>query len=121
MLQFIREGGTGMLVTGVWGIVGLVMAGMFVYRPSASREGFVQGISRAVLAAGIASTVFGMISLSRAISICESMGAECRMSLFALFAEGMGEAFNNLALGFTLVAFIQLGAAFGRMRMRSTT
>lgn len=110
----IQEGGFATWSTLAWGFAGLCFAAFFAARPTKARWAFVKAMQLTIFGSAMVGTLFGSIGVTKAYQGCNQV-ADCTDGHLILVA-GLGEALNNLALGFVFITLIAFVSAFGRLR-----
>jgi hypothetical protein len=115
MREFFHEGGFGMYPTALFGIISLILAVWYAWKPSARMLPLVRGLGAAALLAGVLGTVMGIKSTIAGIMGTAELAGE-RLGVVAL--AGLYESSNNLVLALVLVVFVVLAVGVGGFRSR---
>jgi hypothetical protein len=118
MLNFMLEGGVPMVFILVFGVVTLVAAGLFMWRPEAHKVGFLVWMS----AATVFATLSGIISDLGAVFTKVPSNPEWAQSpdVHLIVMTGLGESTRPGTLGFSLLMLVALLVAVGYRRMPRT-
>ncbi len=115
MMEFMRAGGWAMWVVLLFGLISLVAAALFAYRPDERKIGFIRAMS--------ASTLFSILSGVSAdlAAVMSKVPAHPEWSkspdLHLIIMTGIGESLAPAVLGFTMLSLVWMIAAVGVRRL----
>ncbi len=109
-MQFIIEGGWGVLPASLFGLLSLALALSFAQRGQRSTLLLVAGFSVATLLFGFLGTITGVQSAVRYVS--------ANAAQTEVFLVGLREALNSLVIAFSLTSLSTLVATIGLYRNR---
>jgi hypothetical protein len=110
MFQHFAEGGWGMWALLGVGLPGLATALRYAVTADGRLEGALEAMARAVLCLALSGFFTGVVATGGYLE------AHPEAPFAATAFQGVKEATNNLALGFTLLALVHLALAVGRRR-----
>ncbi len=115
MSWIMNAGGAPAWFVALFGIIALLSAIQFAYRPSSQRLEFVRHVSRATLW----STLAGIVADLAAVFFHVPHHPEWSKSptIHLIVMEGLAESMAPGILGFTLLALVAFITAFGVRRM----
>lgn len=113
MQDALHQGGWGMVPTLLFGLIALGTALRFAVQGRGRLLGFLESLSRAVLAFSLSAFFTGVVVSLSALEPPSSLGEDTARVLLI----GLRDATHNLALGFTLLSLIHLLIAVGRRRL----
>jgi len=115
MMDFMRAGGFSMWVVLLFGMITLVLAGLFVWRPSHRRVAVLRGLTVATcfavlsgLSANVAAVMFKVPSRPEWAHSPD---------IHLIVMTGIGESLTVAILGFTILALAWLMTAVGQRRL----
>jgi hypothetical protein len=113
MLDLVMQGGGGMVPVLLFGLIALVTAGLFVWRPEPRKLAYLRGMSVATIFAILAAVAADLsAALHHTAGDPERWGADWHLALLV----GLGESLAPAILGFALLALVWMLAAFGMRR-----
>ena len=113
MLQGFREGGWGMFLILIFGLLTLGAGLRFAIRADDRLRSFVETMSTAVLYFSLAGFITGLIATGHYIETKQLTGGEAGLILI----QGVKESLNNLAFGMLLLGLVHMVLAVGRRRV----
>jgi hypothetical protein len=111
MVRFFEDGGFAMWVILLFGLITLVTAGLYAWKPNHRRYGFLQAMSRATVFASLAGMCAGFTATLFYLSATNNIPD---VHLEAM--RGIGESLCNPILGFTILGVCWFITAFGERR-----
>jgi hypothetical protein len=115
MMEFMREGGLGIWVVLAFGLLGLVSASLFVWRPREKNLLFLKALSKAVLYAALLGTLTGLAAVFHKVPANPEWARSPELHLIVMM--GLGEALACLILGVGFLTVQHLLTAFGVRRL----
>jgi hypothetical protein len=115
MMDFLRAGGIGTWVVLLFGLITLVSAAIYAFRPTERRAGFLRGMSQATLFATLAGTTTGFAAVMSKVPSRPQWAHSPDMPLIVM--TGLGEALTCAIIGFVMLALCWLMGAVGNRRL----
>jgi hypothetical protein len=115
MVEFIRAGGYPTIVTLVFGVIILVLGGLFVWRPSERRYRVLKAMSTATCFSVIGGVCSNFAAVMSKVPNHPEWSKSPDVHLIVMY--GIGEALTTAILGFTILSLAWLMAAVGQRRL----
>ena len=113
MIEFFKEGGFGMFPILFMGLATLVSAGLYAYKPSRRKLGFIVAVGLATLFATVGATLTDIGTVCHAVAGDERFAKEDRP---LVFLQGMKESTRPGVFGTTILSVAALLVAAGMSR-----
>jgi hypothetical protein len=115
MIQFMRAGGFPIWIVLLFGLITLVVAGLFVWRPDERKHGMLRGMTMATQY----SIWTALFSCLAAVMFKVPQTPEWAKSpdLPLIVMTGIGESLTPCILGFTILSLAWLLGAVGKRRL----
>lgn len=111
MKDLMINGGPGMWLILLFGVLSLATAGWFAWRAEGRVRGFLDAMGRAVKAAALAATSLDLLV------VCSRVADERPDLRWVLMLKGVSESLSPLVLGFAFLALIHFFTAIGQRRV----
>jgi hypothetical protein len=115
MMEFMRAGGFGTWAILLFGLITLVAAATFAWRPTERRAGFLRGMSQATLYSTLTAIVAGFAAVMSKVPARPEWAKSPDMPLIVM--TGLGEALTCGILGFAILSLCWLMGAVGNRRL----
>jgi hypothetical protein len=114
MLDFMRAGGYATWVVLLLGLIALVAAATFLWRPNDKKIGFVRAMSAATVFASVGGVLSGIAAVMYHVPANPEWAESPKIHLIIM--EGLGESMSSGILGFSILMVVWLMMAFGFRR-----
>lgn len=114
MLHFMRAGGLAMWPILILGIVSLVVAGSFAWRPTERKLGLIRPLSVATVFLSLTGTFTGLAATMIHVTTLPKFAESPKLPLYLMM--GIGESISSVILGFGILSVVWILAAFGLRR-----
>lgn len=115
MSWLLKAGGAPSFVTVVFGLVALVAAARFAWRPEPGRLAYIGGLGLAVLFASLAGVAADLAAVAVNVAGNEAWASSPELPVIVLM--GFGESMAPAILGFSVLSVVALVSAVGLRRM----
>ena len=115
MLSLIQQGGFGAYPVVLFGLISLVTAALFVWRPDRRKLAYLRGMTTATVFA-----VLTAVAAGAAVTLHTAAGWEDpEMMWWQVLLMGLGETLASAILGFAILAIVWMLTAFGLRRLEA--
>lgn len=115
MIELFRAGGAPMLFVVIFGVLALISAGLFVWRPSEARLRPLQALDRATLYSALAGVVAGLAAVGYHVPQNPAWAKSPDLPLIVM--TGIAESMSAPIFGFTFLALSAMLQAAGLRRL----
>jgi hypothetical protein len=114
MLDFMLAGGYATWLILLFGLITLVMSGIYLWKPNEKRYAFIRAMSKATLYTTLGGLCAGFAAVMYHVPSNPQWAHSPDLHLIVM--EGLGEAFSSPILGFSILGVCWLITAFGERR-----
>ena len=114
-MDFMRAGGVPMWIVLLFGLITLVVAGLFIWRPDQRRLGVLRGLSAATIFAILSGICSCLAAVMHNVTSNPKFANSPDIHLFVMI--GLGESLAPAILGFTILALAWLMMGLGQRRL----
>lgn len=118
MMTFMRAGGYSMWIVLLFGIITVVTAAMFAYRPDEGRLGFVRAMTWAVVFATLSGVAADVAATFHKVANIPEMQQGLDIALYPMM--GLSESMAPAILGFSMLGISWFITAIGIRRLSAT-
>jgi hypothetical protein len=119
MLDFIRAGGFPMLFVILFGLIALVAAALFVWRPEARKLDTIQALGRATLFSAVTGVAADLAAVGYHVPASPEWAHSPDLPLIVMV--GFAESMSPAILGFSFLSLVWMLLAVGHRRLAHRT